>query len=287
MGLSIPNLMPASQVLAMDQAPVVLDASLTLAADRPSGKARFEASHLPGAQFFDLNEICEPNAAFPRMLPSPAGLAKALQDLGIGPQDPVLVYDQDGIYSAPRVWWMLRCLGHGPVAVLDGGLAAWERAGGSLSSGMQHISRNPAVYPDRTYPQERYANHVDVHKALQDPQSVVVDARSRARFEGRAPERSPKLACGHMPGAQSLPYSELLTPEGCLGSRTQLLTKLETLIGSTPPQDLNWLSSCGSGVTACVLALAMEHHLSIKVRVYDASWSEWGQGEVGEIVRGA
>lgn len=264
-----------------------LDATLTLTPDQLDGASRFAEQHIAGAMFFDLNQIRDQANPLPRMLPGAAELARRLAEFGIDAQREVVVYDQDGLYSAPRAWWMLRCAGHARVSVLDGGIKAWIAAGGALASGAQaRPELDLAFKVDASGVQARRVDHAQVSQALNDPQAVVLDARSEARFAGAVPERDSALVSGHMPGAVSLPYTELVNKEGYLVSKEDVLRVLAAR-GLDVQQPRQWISSCGSGVTACILALAMEHYFSIQVQVYDASWSEWGKGEVGAIVTGA
>lgn len=278
----LPNLIDAPTLLQSAFAPVFLDATLTLDPSRPSGAQRYSESHIQGAHYFDLNQICDAQSNLPRMLPSVAVLRAAIRRFGIHATQPVVVYDQDGLYSAPRVWWMLRCLGHARVAVLDGGLRAWIQAGGATQSGaptpLSEVALQESARPSGyVYPKQRLIDRAGVRDALQDPSCAVLDARSRARFLGEVPERSPHLRSGHMPGSFSLPYTELVTQEGCLVPKEVLRAKLDALNFTQPPA--RWVSSCGSGITACVFALAMEHYWSTIVQVYDGSWSEWGRDE--------
>lgn len=289
---TLPNLIDARTLLDFARAPVVLDATLSLDPTQPSGAQRYRECHIQGAHYFDLNEVRDTKSTLPRMLPPFAQLQARIRGMGIGETQPVVVYDQDGLYSAPRVWWMLRCLGHGPVAVLDGGLNAWTKAGGSVESGpstrwpegVEEASAPPSSLSRLLgYTKQRIVDLEGVQKALQDPECAVLDARSRARFLGQAPERASHLRSGHMPGSFSLPYAELVTEDGCLVSKEELLERLDALKLARPPQ--RWVSSCGSGVTACIFALAMEHHCDQVVRVYDGSWSEWGAGDATEVQR--
>lgn len=286
------NVVSACELVSRDSSLVFLDASLTLASGKPSGAQRYGECHIAGARFFDLNEICDRGHELPRMLPAPSALRATLRALGIQDGQSVVVYDQDGLYSAPRVWWMLRALGHDAVSVLDGGLAAWRRAGGETQSGppaplpeaiLTELSTRSKPQSLGGYPSERVVGHREVCAALDDKAYAVVDARSADRFWGRVAESKAHLQSGHMPGALNLPYSALVTEQGTLVSKNELEASLKR-IGATAQQ---WISSCGSGVTACIFALAMEHYFGAVVRVYDGSWSEWGQGKVGDIQREA
>lgn len=279
-------LVSAGDLLAQQPRPVFLDATLTLKPGEPDGAMRFARRHIAGARFFDLNQICDSHRSLPRMLPGRAQLAQHLRQFEISSDTQVVVYDQDGLYSAPRAWWMLRCAGHAGVRVLDGGLAAWIAAGGALASGED--APLPSVLEQAVEPAStgsRLADHREVGQALADSGCAVLDARSRGRFTGEVPERNASLKSGHMPGAFNLPYTELVSEEGTLVSKAALVEALAAR-GLGVQDQRQWISSCGSGVTACIFALAMEHYFSIQVKVYDGSWSEWGQGQVGEVVTG-
>lgn len=274
----------ASSLLASEQSLLFLDATLTLKASELDGPSRYAQRHILGARFFDLNQVCDQGSPLPRMMPSSSQLASVLRQLEIGPEQQVVVYDQDGLYSAPRAWWMLRCAGHRAVRVLDGGIEAWIAAGGAVTTGLDPApplvlgpSDGACGWPDRV------ADHAQVAKALLDPGAVVLDVRSAGRFRGELEESNPALKSGHMPGAINLPYSELVGASGTLVSKAELDQLLQAR-GLDARQERQWISSCGSGVTACVFALAMAHHHAVEVQIYDGSWSEWGRGEVGEIV---
>lgn len=279
-------LVSAATLLASEQSVVFLDATLTLKAGEPDAASRYAQRHILGASFFDLNQICDHANPLPRMMPSPAQLANVLTQLGATADQQVVVYDQDGLYSAPRAWWMLRCAGHQKVRVLDGGIEAWIAAGGAVVTGIDAQAEPELGAPgDGADWEHCVVDHVQLASALRDPGAVVLDARSAARFAGEVSERNPALASGHMPGALNLPYSELVTEAGTLVSKGELEQALQKR-GLSPTQERQWISSCGSGVTACVFALAMEHYYSVRVQIYDGSWSEWGKGECGEIVTG-
>lgn len=265
---------------------LILDASLSLSETEPSGAQQFSRAHLPGARFFDLNQHCDARSPFPRMLPPFGELSRSLAQLGAGATTKIVVYDRGPLRSAPRLWWMIRLLGHRHVAVLDGGLAAWERAGAALERGAP--SRLESV-PEPIVPLGeaalRCVGGEEVARRLSDPGSKIVDARSGARFRGEVQERSPGLGRGHIPGSISFPYAELLDQEGRLISASQIRLALEQRGIDLERHEI--VSSCGSGVTACVLAWALEHHFQKTVLVYDASWSEWGRGECGAIETGS
>lgn len=256
----------------------VVDASWSL--DGEDRRPDFERARLPGAVFFDLEASSDPGSGLPHMLPSPADFADRMGRLGLTETDRIIIYDSVGLWSAPRVWWMLRVMGANRAVVLDGGLPAWLAAGLPVESG-------PAAEPPRTrfrarLAAGRLAARADVEKALRTGE-LVVDARPRPRFTGEAAEPRLGLRSGHMPGAVNLPYAGLLTPAGTLKSDDQLRmafahagVDLERPITTT----------CGSGVTAAVITLALER-LGIGSRLYDGSWAEWGAADGGEVRTGA
>lgn len=258
----------------------VVDASWFLPAEGRSGRAEFEAERLPGAVFFDIDAISDASSDLPHMLPAPEDFAIAAGALGLAPEASVVVYDSFGVRSAARAWWTLKVMGYPRVRVLDGGLRAWKAAGLPLETG-------PALPPAAAqatvaFNPERVRNLAGVASALAHRSAQVVDARSAARFRGEAPEPRPGLRSGHMPGALNLPFDRLLTPEGTLKPPAGLAAEF-VAAGVDPRQPV--ITTCGSGVTASVLALALEV-LGYPAAVYDGSWAEWGGPDGGDVVTG-
>jgi len=251
---------------------VVVDASWYLAAARRDPHAEYEAGHIPGAIFWDLDALSDPGTGLPHMLPDPAELARQIGQVGIGDRDRVVVYDGSGVnLSAPRVWWMFRVMGHDEVAVLDGGLGRWRAEGRPLVSGV--TERPPARFTARFRP-PLVRSLAATWSGLAAGTTQLLDARSRGRFEGSEPEPRPGLRGGHAPGARNLPYDELVDPEGRVLPPVQLRRRyLDAGIDLTRPIVL----SCGSGVTACALALGLDLVGHRDYAVYDGSWSEWGR----------
>lgn len=261
--------------LAAHPGAVVLDATCFLPADQPRARAEFAAKHLPGARFFDIDAISDQDSALPHMLPRPAEFAPAAAALGIDGTRPVVVYDRSpNHFSAPRVWFTLRVYGL-TTYVLDGGLMRWQAEGRPVEAG-----EPPAAglvprdwQPDLT----QVIGGAELAADLAEVQ--VIDARGAARFRGEAPEPRPGLRSGHMPGAANLPFDRLTGADGRFADAGTLQA---LFAGKTGPRTV---LSCGSGMTAAVLALGLAR-IGQAARLYDGSWTEWGQGALGPIVTG-
>ncbi|MFJ7267675.1 sulfurtransferase [Streptomyces sp. NPDC099050] len=243
---------------------VVFDASV--------GAHRDTDRRIPGARPFDLDgALSDHTAAAPHTMPGPAAFAEAMRALGVDDSSTVVAYDGAGIYSSARAWWMLRAMGFDRAAVLDGGLPAWLAAGRPVE---QH--RPAYAGPRGSFTARPRAgllvDAATVSAALADPAAAVLDARTRERFAGAAPEPRPGLRGGHMPGAVSLPFGELQRPDGLMRPAAEL----RTAFGAAAGERERLYFSCGSGVTACVLALGAELAGYGELAVYDGSWSEWG-----------
>lgn len=255
----------------------IVDASWRL--DGRDCRPDHEAARLPGAVFFDLELSSDTSADLPHMLPPPPAFAARMGALGLSEADHIVIYDSVGLWSAPRVWWMLKAMGAGRVQVLDGGLPAWRAAGLPLESGPTAPPR-PAVFharPDRA----ALATMDDVREALAAGEPVL-DARPAARFRGEAAEPRPGLRSGHMPGARNLPFPELLTPDGRL-KPAQDLRAAFAASGIEPERPAT--TTCGSGVTAAILGLGLAA-LGRPFRLYDGSWAEWGVPDGGPVATG-
>ena len=251
----------------------VFDSSWYLPAADRDPAVEFLSAHIPGAQFFDIDQLCDRDTDLPHMLPSADQFARAMTARGIGSDDLVVVYDSAGLLSAPRAWWMFRVFGHGGVAILEGGLPAWQRAGGALETGTADVA-HPAATPFKADLQSGLLatlDQVKVTVADNDPQ--ILDARPGGRFSGVDAEPRPGLASGHMPGAISLPSGTLVDPEqGVLLSKEALEQRFSAL-DLSPSEPV--ITTCGSGITACTLALAL-FVTGRQAAVYDGSWAEWG-----------
>ncbi len=253
---------------------VVVDATYHLPTAKRDPRAEFAQAHIPGAAFFDIDGISDPASSLPHMLPAPADFARAMAALGIGDDSMVVAYDSYGLMSAARAWWMLRTFGHEAVAVLDGGLPKWQREGRPLESG--EPGPRAATFTPRFRP-ELVRSKQQVLANLASRAEQVLDARAAGRFTGVEPEPRAGLRGGHIPGSRNLPFTQLLDPETKTVLPAEALRARFAAAGIDPARPV--VTSCGSGVTACVLALGLARIGAPDAAVYDGSWSEWGQGD--------
>ncbi|MCC7427639.1 MAG: 3-mercaptopyruvate sulfurtransferase [Alphaproteobacteria bacterium] len=260
---------------------VVADITKYLPNEPKDGKAEFARAHIPGAVYFDIDDIADPDTDLPHMVPSAARFAEKVGALGIGNDSMVVCYDQKGLASAARGWWMLRLFGHGKVAVLDGGLPKWLAEGGPTEAGP--AAPKPARFAASFNP-AMLRRIEDVKANLASGRELVLDARATGRFAGTAPEPRPGVRAGHIPGSRSLPFTDLLNPDLTFKPADAIRARLQQAgLGSGRPI----VTSCGSGVTACILTLAM-HLVGEPVgAVYDGSWSEWGARQDVPVETGA
>ena len=232
-------------------------------------RREFEEAHIPGAAFFDVDAIADRTTPLPHMLPSAAQFARQVGELGISNRDLVVVYDVRGVVSAARVWWTFRAMGHDRVAVLDGGLRKWTAEGRPVETGP------PKVAPARFRAHLRRAivrNLEQVRRNIGTRREQVLDARSRGRFAGTEPEPRAGLRGGHIPGSLNLPYDALYQRDGTM-LPPEGLRQAFAASGVNPARPV--ATTCGSGITASVLALGLHLIGHRKVAVYDGSWTEW------------
>jgi len=257
---------------------VLLDASLKPVAAASASPGPREAVQLPGTRLFDFDQrICDQTTQLPHMMPPPELFEREVRLLGVRNDSVIVVYDRVGVYASPRAWWMFKAMGHAQVAVLDGGMPAWleaqlpcEPVGTRPGEPGDFVARpRPGLFCD--------AEHVAA--ALEDKCYVVLDARPEGRFLGREPEPRPGLRPGHMPHALNLPFGTVQA-HGHMRAREELAALFTSRV--EPGQKL--IFSCGSGVTACILALAAELAGYRELSVYDGSWSEWGRPSARPVV---
>lgn len=253
---------------------VVVDGSWYLPNIPRDPHEEYLEARIPGAIFFDINEISDKSSPLPHMLPSPEQFSSQMRKMGIGDGMRVIVYDADGMFSAARVWWTFRAMGKEDVAILNGGLAKWKREGFPVEDGpatersIRHFTsrRIGALIRDRD----------DILAVSNNNSEQIVDARAADRFRGEAPEPRPGLRSGRIPGSCNLPYAELLNSDGTLKPAGELKQAFENAgIDLRKPI----ATTCGSGVTASILALALAILGHRQTSVYDGSWSEWGADE--------
>jgi thiosulfate/3-mercaptopyruvate sulfurtransferase len=258
----------------------VVDASWYMPEDKRAPVKEFEAGHIPGAVFFDIDAIADHQTDLPHMLPTPQEFARAMGALGIGAAEMVVVYDGAGLFSAPRVWWTFKVMGHPQVKVLDGGLPKWERESRSIETGPAKPESRSFTASFKPVLVRGFDGMVDI---VADKTAQIVDARSAGRFTGQEPEPRVGLRSGHMPGAANVHYRKLITCDGTLKPKTELRAVFRQA-GVDLSRPI--VASCGSGLTAAILMLALEEIGVKDTALYDGSWTDWGSRPEAPVVIG-
>ncbi len=248
----------------------IFDASWYFESEGRDARAEYEAAHIPGARFFDIDEIADLRSDLPHTVPPVEKFISRMRAMGVGDGHQVVVYDGIGLRSAARVWWMCRLMGKTDIAVLDGGFPKWQAEG-------RAVEDMPPILRDRHITVQRQAHLIkdvtQVAAAAKLGDYEIVDARSPARFRGQEPEPREGLRAGHIPGSKNVYYQDLLNPDGTMKSVDELRAAFESAgVDLQKPV----ISTCGSGVTACIIDLALERIGHRRHAVYDGSWSEWG-----------
>ncbi len=259
----------------------VVDATWFMAGEGKTGREAYAAGHIPGAVFFDIDEIADRSSGLPHMLPAADAFAAAAGTLGLRRDLITVVYDGQGIFSAPRVWWTLRTMGFPEVFVLDGGLVKWRAEGRPLETALPRpapTTLEPAFDPSLVVDVEA------VKSLLQSHGAQLIDARAAGRFTGEVPEPRAGLRSGHMPGALNVPWGGLIGADGTMKAGDALRAAFQA---AGVDLDGPIVTTCGSGVSAALLALALARLGRDDVAVYDGSWTEWGGRADTPVVTGA
>ena len=257
----------------------IVDGAWYLPSQGRDARGEYEAGHIPGAVFFDHDNVVEPDSTLPHQLPSPANFARIVGAMGISEQDTIVVYDGFGLFSAPRTRWMFKVMGAKQVFILEGGLDGWKRDGRPLTTEITKIA--PSLF-DAKFDASRVASLEDMRGIVASGAMQIADARPAGRFEGADREPRPGLRGGHMPGARNVPFAGF-SRDGKMVGKDELRAQLEAAgLDLAKPV----VTSCGSGVSAAIVSLALETLGHADNRLYDGSWAEWGGQADTPVVKG-
>lgn len=249
---------------------MVFDATEYLPNEPFDGVTKYREAHIPGAHFFDIDEVADPDTTLPHMAPTAGRFARLMGEMGISNTTRVIFYDQKGLQSSARGWWLMKLFGHEKAAVLDGGLPKWLAEGRATESGDAKSAAPTSYTPD--FRADLVKGIGDVKRIIADGSALILDARAKGRFDGSAPEPRPGLPSGHMPGAKSVPFNELLNADFTMKDAAALRARF-ALAGADGGKPI--ITSCGTGVTACILALGLKQAGLGDAAIYDGSWTEW------------
>ncbi len=248
---------------------VFVDATWYLPNVSNDGRKEFERKRIPGAIFYDIDEVADPRSDLPHMYPTAERFEQCVGNMGISSNSRLIVYDRSNYIASARAWWMFKSFGHPDVKVLNGCLKAWERCNGPTESGPGHVS--PCAYSARS-PDDFVVEWKELAESLNTGRFSLLDARSEGRFSGADPEPRPGLRGGHIPGSLNLYYGDVINSDGTIRSASEIASALDALKVS---EDRGIVTTCGSGVTAAILLLAICQTRRGGLRLYDGSWTEW------------
>ena len=249
---------------------MVFDATKYLPNEPFDGLTKYREAHIPGARFFDIDVVADPDTTLPHMAPTAGRFARLMGEMGISNATRVIFYDQKGLQSSARGWWLMKLFGHERTAVLDGGLPKWLAEGRATESGDAKSAAPTSYTPD--FCADLVKGIGDVKRIIANGNALILDARAKGRFDGSAPEPRPGLPSGHMPGAKSVPFNELLNADFTMKDAAALRARF-VLAGADGIKPI--VTSCGTGVTACILALGLKQAGLGDAAIYDGSWTEW------------
>ena len=258
----------------------ILDATFYLPDSGLNAEEEYKKKHIPGAVFFDINKVADPNNSLPHMIPQKDLFSKMMQNLGLNNEDEIVIYDNSSFLSSARAWFLFRYFGHDKVSIMQGGLENWKNSGGNISE--ENVVIKKGNYTAKDEKKDLVVNLDQMIIATQNKEKIILDARSKQRFLGEAKEPRPNLPSGHIPNSKSLPSSILINKNGYLKSKDEIKKILDDI--NVNPND-KIIATCGSGVSACVISIALYCLGKKNVPIYDGSWTEWASSGQ-EVIKG-
>ena len=258
----------------------ILDATFYLPDSGLNAEEEYKKKHIPGAVFFDINKVADPNNSLPHMIPQKDLFSKMMQNLGLNNEDEIVIYDNSPFLSSARAWFLFRYFGHDKVSIMQGGLENWKNSGGNISQ--ENVVIKKGNYTAKDEKKDLVVNLDQMIIATQNKEKIILDARSKERFLGEAKEPRPNLPSGHIPNSKSLPSSVLINKNGYLKSKDDINKILDDI--NVNPND-KIIATCGSGVSACVISIALYYLGKKNVPIYDGSWTEWASSGQ-EVIKG-
>ena len=258
----------------------ILDATFYLPDSGLNAEEEYKKKHIPGAVFFDINKVADPNNSLPHMIPQKDLFSKMMQNLGLNNEDEIVIYDNSSFLSSARAWFLFRYFGHDKVSIMQGGLENWKNSGGNISQ--ENVVIKKGNYTAKDEKKDLVVNLDQMIIATQNKEKIILDARSKQRFLGEVKEPRPNLPSGHIPNSKSLPSSLLINKNGYLKSKDDINKILDDI--NVNPND-KIIATCGSGVSACVISIALYCLGKKNVPIYDGSWTEWASSGQ-EVVKG-